>query len=131
MGLEGRKRRAVGAIVLAMAVSWTVAMPGTAIGLTENAPEAVSQPPDCGGTHFCYYENEGFTGRARSIGGDGCVPLSWSARSYINNDSAQGYFRSNRDCTGSTRAVTAHTSGNIGFPANSFQYACVTCRTEG
>jgi hypothetical protein len=98
MGLEGRKRRAVGAIVLAMAVSWTVAMPGTAIGLTENAPEAVSQPPDCGGTHFCYYENEGFTGRARSIGGDGCVPL---------------------------------TSGNIGFPANSFQYACVTCRTEG
>lgn len=129
MVLQQHGRGVVGAIVLVMTMSWTLATSGTAIA--GNAPEAALQPPDCGGTHFCYYEGEDFAGRSRSIGGDGCVPLSWSARSYINNTSAQGYFRSNYDCSGTTRAVTPHTSGNIGFAANSFQFACVTCRSEG
>jgi hypothetical protein len=91
--------------------------------------ESITAP--CSSGQFCVWVNTGFTG-GRTVMVDRpngtCYRfLAPPYRSYADYDNIEGYFYSNNNCTGSARAVTAGSEGNIGFNAYSFKYACVSC----
>jgi hypothetical protein len=111
---------------MALAAS-TVVLPASAANAVVSCPAGKN----------CWWEKANFqspglnfaggtfvTGRCYSI-----YPQIKYVRSFRHNSSDQGYFYSNRDCTGRSRAVTPNTeSPDIGFNAYSIRAACVTCK---
>lgn len=74
------------------------------------------QPPD--DSRWTYKEPNGT-----------CEPLGRPANSYVANY-GEGYWYATTNCTGSpVKAFRQGTKGNIGFPARSLKWACVSCRT--
>ena len=97
-------------------------------------PRAAEAAPagTCGTARFCTWTDVDFYGTRYTIpnyGNGTCMTGNgYTARSYINNSSIEGYFYSNTGCSGLARAVTRGSSSrNIGFTARSFSFACVSC----
>jgi hypothetical protein len=97
---------------------------------TARAQGEIAAAPVCGRTQFCVWASANYTGDKHGIPdrGTGICWVGIPTRSFINNSNVEGYFYANGNCSGRARAVTGHTrSADIGYTAQSFLTACVSC----